>query len=129
MVRHAVITVVLLDKTTVSFNNTTLKEVATQCLSNPLANSYPVLIQIKPDTKLYFNKRFFNEWLHQKIDVAVLFSLTKVLNLVRNIAEIKTENYTVDPGHLWLQKEPSFYELADADTYITSLITFNFEEF
>ncbi|MDN3665639.1 hypothetical protein ACFFU1_16800 [Algibacter miyuki] len=104
MVRFAVITVVLLDKTTVTFNNNTLKEVATACLELPLADKNPLLIVIREDYKLYFDKNLFLSWATKEISLSALIEDAKTDGLLRNKVEITFNNEPIDPGALWVQK-------------------------
>lgn len=104
MVRFAIITVILLDKTTVTFNNSTLKEVATACLEQPLADKNPLLIVIREDYKLYFDKNLFLSWAIKEISFNALIEDVKTDGLLRNKVEVTFNNELIDPGALWLQK-------------------------
>lgn len=104
MVRFAVITVVLLDKTTVTFNNSTLKEVATACLEQPLADKNPLLIVIRDDYKLYFDKNLFLSWATKEISLPALIEDVKADGLLRNKVGVTFNEILIDPGALWLHK-------------------------
>jgi len=121
MVRFPSITVFLLDKTIVAFKNSTLLEVATACLKNPLADSDPLLIKINEDYKLYFNPTTFNAWIKKEIDLEELLTTVKVIGLYRNKEAIVLGNTSVEEGHLWLRKE-NLCILADDDHFVSTRV-------
>lgn len=121
MVRFAKITVFLLDKTTVAFKDATLLEVTKKCLSHPLANSTPLLLQIREDYKLYFNTDLFISWVKKEVTLEELLNQVKIDNLLRNKEDVISANFSVDAGSLWLQKEKKCY-LVDNDSFVVTNI-------
>ncbi|WP_341221031.1 hypothetical protein [Polaribacter atrinae] len=119
MVRLANITVLLLDGTTVAFKDATLLEVAKNCLSHPLANSNPILLQIREDYKLYFNTDLFRSWIQKEVDIEELLNQVKVDDLVRNKVDVIEPNFSVEAGALWLQKDNICY-LDNDDSYVVT---------
>ena len=125
MIRHAKITVFLLDKSTVVFKNTTFLEVVKACLSHPLANSNPLMLQINEE-KLYFNTTLFIAWVNKEMNAKELFSETEITNLVRNTTTITVENHVIDANSLWQQKESQCF-LIDADIFAFTKFDARFE--
>jgi len=121
MVRFAKITVVLLEGTIVQFSNTTLLEVVKACLSYPLANENPLLIQISEEYKLYFNTEIFISWVQKEVSLQELLEQVKVNYLVRNKTQITADGIDVDSNSLWLQKG-KLCILADQDSFVHTYI-------
>lgn len=126
MVRFSVITVVLLDNTTVRFRNITLLEVVKQCLQYPLANDTPIKIAIGKDYCLYFNTEILISWVNKQISFKEVEELLKVDDLVRNISQIAINDITIDSGSLWKLKN-SYCTLVDDDIYVSTPLDDRFE--
>lgn len=118
MVRFAIITVVLSDGAVVKFNNTTLLEVAKQCLQHPLANSNPVLLKVGTEYNLYFNNDVFISWIKKEIDLEEILNELRVDVLVRNKTSITASKFIIEEGSLWLVKN-NLCVLADVDSFVS----------
>jgi hypothetical protein len=117
MVRFSVITVILLDGTTLVYKDVSLLEVAKECLQHPLANRDPLLLKISQEYNLYFNNTIFVSWIKKEIDIAELIEELKVDQLVRNIVSMQVQELKIEENQLWLVKE-NLCVLADNDRFL-----------
>lgn len=104
MVPIAVITVVLLDSTTVVYNYCTLTEVVQELFKDKNIYNPPLLIKVGNSYNLYFNKELFAQWQQKEMDLKELLEYVKISTLVRNKSARVVNGFQVPEGSLWLVK-------------------------
>ena len=128
MVRFAKITVVLLDGTTVVYQNQTLLEVVKDCLSYPMVNQNPLLIQIANNYNLYCNSTILKNWVEKQISINEVLEDLKVDRLMRNKDSISVNGVSIDADSLWLVKN-NLCILANTDTFVSERLDNRFKLF